>query len=71
MAANNNPVILSQPSVLVFKGQDYRRWSLKMKTVFRSQEFWDLVEKGVVKTEDEARDRENMKRDAKALSIIQ
>lgn len=42
-----------------------------MKIVFRSQEFWDLVEKGVVKTEDEARDRENMKRDAKALSIIQ
>lgn len=71
MAANNNPVILSQPSVLVFKGQDYGRWSLQMKTVFRSQEFWDLVENGVVKTEDEARDRENMKRNAKALSIIQ
>lgn len=40
-----------------------------MKMVFRSQDLWDLVEKGLV--EDEAKDRENLKKDAKALSIIQ
>lgn len=71
MAENNNLVILSQPSMLIFKGKDYGRWSLRMKTVFQSQEVWELVEKGVVETKDEAVDRENMKRDAKALSIIQ
>lgn len=69
MVTDNNHVILSQPSVLVFKGYDYGRWSLPMKMVFRSQDLWDLVEKGLV--EDEAKDRENLKKDAKALSIIQ
>lgn len=71
MVENNNLVILSQSSMLIFKGQDYGRWSLRMKTVFQSPEVWELVEKGVVETKDEAVDRENRKRDAKALSIIQ
>lgn len=42
-----------------------------MKMVFWSQNLWDLLEKGVTETKDEAIDRENKKRDAKALSIIQ
>lgn len=42
-----------------------------MKTVFRSQELWELVEKGIGEGEDEARQRENKKKDAKALCLIQ
>ncbi|XP_039140537.1 uncharacterized protein LOC120277761 [Dioscorea cayenensis subsp. rotundata] len=67
----NNHVILSQPSVFVFKGHEYGRWSLRMKMVFWSQELWDLVEKGIYESKDEAVDRENKKKDAMALSIIQ
>lgn len=42
-----------------------------MKTIFRSLELWDLVETGVAESKNEAVERENKKRDAKALSIIQ
>lgn len=42
-----------------------------MKTVFKSQELWDLVEKGVSESKDEAQERENKKRDSKALCLIQ
>lgn len=42
-----------------------------MKTVFKSQELWDLVEKGVSESKDEVQERENKKRDSKALCLIQ
>ncbi|XP_039127023.1 uncharacterized protein LOC120263212 [Dioscorea cayenensis subsp. rotundata] len=42
-----------------------------MKTVFRSLELWDLVESGVVETKDDAMTRENKKRDARAMCLIQ
>lgn len=42
-----------------------------MKTVFKFQELWDLVEKGADESEDKAMKRENKKRDAKVLSLIQ
>ncbi|XP_039134292.1 uncharacterized protein LOC120271680 [Dioscorea cayenensis subsp. rotundata] len=71
MAASSSPVSLSQAYVPVFSGAEYGRWSLRMKTVFRSQEVWDLVEKGWVESKDEAVEKENKKRDAKALSLIQ
>ncbi|XP_039134877.1 uncharacterized protein LOC120272176 [Dioscorea cayenensis subsp. rotundata] len=62
---------LSQPCVPVFKGEDYGRWSLRMKTVFRSKELWELVEKGLVDGEDEVKQRETKKKDAKAMCLIQ
>ncbi|XP_039146806.1 uncharacterized protein LOC120284048 [Dioscorea cayenensis subsp. rotundata] len=67
----NAPVCLSQLSVPVFTGQEYGRWNLRMKTVFKSQELWDLVENGWTELKDEAVERENRKRDAKALCLIQ
>ncbi|XP_039140523.1 uncharacterized protein LOC120277740 [Dioscorea cayenensis subsp. rotundata] len=70
-APEGAPVCLSQPSVPVFTGQEYGRWNVRMKTVFRSQELWDLVENGVTESKDEAVERENRKRDAKALCLIQ
>lgn len=71
MAANNNPVNLSQPYVLKFMGEDYGKWSLRMKTLFHSKELWELVEKGVGNSDDKATQCENKKRDVKALCFIQ
>ena len=42
-----------------------------MKTLFRSQELWDLVENGYADPDDETRLRENKKKDSKALFFIQ
>ncbi len=43
-----------------------------MKTLFKSQDLWELVDNGFTETSgDEARQRENLKRDAKALFFIQ
>ena len=42
-----------------------------MKTLFKSQELWDLVENGFVDPDEENRLRENRKRDSKALFFIQ
>ncbi|GKE50664.1 hypothetical protein Tco_1481922, partial [Tanacetum coccineum] len=43
-----------------------------MRTLFKSQDLWDLVENGLAETGDEdTRSRENQKRDAKALFFIQ
>ncbi|XP_039119351.1 uncharacterized protein LOC120255632 [Dioscorea cayenensis subsp. rotundata] len=70
-ASVNAPVCLSQPSVPVFTGQEYGRWNLRMKTIFRSQELWDLVENGWTESKDETVERENRKRDTKALCLIQ
>ncbi|XP_039134278.1 uncharacterized protein LOC120271668 [Dioscorea cayenensis subsp. rotundata] len=76
MATSNSPApegtlgCLSQSSVPVFTGQEYKRWNLQMKTIFRSQELWDLVENGVTESKDEALERDNRKRDAKALCLI-
>lgn len=42
-----------------------------MKTLFRSHGLWELVEEGVLAIEDEARKREIVKKDAKALCLIQ
>lgn len=38
---------LSLLSLPMFKGEYYERWVVKMKTLFRSQNFWKVVEKGV------------------------
>lgn len=42
-----------------------------MRTLFKSQELWELVEEGFNDTDDEARLKENKKKDSKALFIIQ
>ncbi|XP_039135714.1 uncharacterized protein LOC120273134 [Dioscorea cayenensis subsp. rotundata] len=69
--ASDSPVSLTQHCVPVFKGEEYGRWSLRMKTVFQSQDLWDLVESGMPKGEDEAKAKESKKRDAKARCLIQ
>ena len=71
MATNDSVVSVSQPTIPVFKGRNYKFSSLKMKTLFRSQELWDLVEHGFAEQDEEARLRENKNKDSKALFFIQ
>ncbi|GJS29783.1 retrovirus-related pol polyprotein from transposon TNT 1-94 [Tanacetum coccineum] len=66
MTTSNSSVNVSQPQIPVFKGDSYEFWSIKMKTLFRSQNLWDLVDKGCADSTSE-----NQKRDTKALFFIQ
>ncbi|GJZ81568.1 retrovirus-related pol polyprotein from transposon TNT 1-94 [Tanacetum coccineum] len=72
MSASTNTLNVSQPNIPIFKRDSYEFWSIKMRTLFKSQDLWDLVENGLAETGDEdTRSRENQKRDAKALFFIQ
>ncbi|KAL6315260.1 hypothetical protein AAG906_000341 [Vitis piasezkii] len=64
-------VSVSQPAIPIFKGECYEFWSIKMKTLFKSQDLWDLVENGYPYLDEEARLKENTKKDSKALFFIQ
>ncbi|CAN6541722.1 unnamed protein product [Malus baccata var. baccata] len=64
----------------IFNGENFDFWLIKMKTIFRSHELWDLVENGYetpMKNEEELTEtekklmRENVVKDARALGIIQ
>ncbi|CAN6712862.1 unnamed protein product [Malus baccata var. baccata] len=64
----------------VFNGENFDFWQIRMKTIFRSHELWDIVENGVetsTKKDEELNVaeskllKENIVRDAKALGIIQ
>ena len=67
MANNPNGVSLLQPAIPIFQGSNYEVWSIKMKTLFISQDLWDLVERGYPIEGVIA----NALRDAKALFFIQ
>ncbi|KAI0520290.1 hypothetical protein KFK09_007762 [Dendrobium nobile] len=61
----------SQPLIPIFNGEKYEFWSIKMKTLFKSQDLWDLVVNGVQIGEDEGRNNDNKKKDSKTLFFIQ
>ncbi|XP_039130885.1 uncharacterized protein LOC120267277 [Dioscorea cayenensis subsp. rotundata] len=62
----------SQVIVPHFSGEGYSLWSLKMETVLISRDLWKLVEKGYDEDEaDEHKLNENIKKNAKALCLIQ
>ena len=42
-----------------------------MKTLFKSQDLWDLVKQGFADPDEEGRLKENKKKDSKALFFIQ
>ena len=71
MANGNNGVSVSQPTLPIFKGDGYEFWAIKMRTLFRSQELWDLVEHGFADPDEEARLKENRRKDSNALFFIQ
>ncbi|KAJ0589103.1 putative RNA-directed DNA polymerase [Helianthus annuus] len=56
----------------VFKGEGYEHWSLRMKTILRSKELWEIVYLGITATGDGADNLKEMrKKDAQAMTIIQ
>ncbi|KAJ8629855.1 hypothetical protein MRB53_023178 [Persea americana] len=62
------------PQLPIFKGVNYHFWSLKLSTLFRSQELWSLVEDGFEDDQPAEPDhqlREKRKKDSKALFMIQ
>lgn len=72
MAYNSVGVNLSQPSVPILRGIDnYDIWSVKMKTLFLSQELWDFVENGYNETASAETLKDLLKKDNKALFLIQ
>ena len=84
MASTSNAQGLTYGHSLIpfFDGESYDFWSLQMKTLFVSQELWELVEDGfeqpesstVLSTWSQAKQKEykeNKKKDAKALLNIQ
>ncbi|CAN6567330.1 unnamed protein product [Malus baccata var. baccata] len=63
----------------IFSGVNYDFWRTKLRTIFVSHDLWSLIEDGyvvppstVVLTETQTRElKVNIKRDAKALGVIQ
>lgn len=45
-------VCLAQPSLPIFKRDSYDFWSIKMMTLFKSLDIWDLVEQGYIDLDD-------------------
>lgn len=41
-----------QPQIPIFNGKNYDYWSIRMKTLFSSQDVWDLVENGFPELSD-------------------
>ncbi|KAL6343165.1 hypothetical protein AAG906_020954 [Vitis piasezkii] len=44
-------VISIQPTIPFFEGNGYDTWSIKMRTLFISEDLWELVDKGYVEEE--------------------
>jgi gag-polypeptide of LTR copia-type len=60
---------VSNPSIPLFKGENYEFWSIKMVTLFKSHGLWDLVNNGI--PDPNPNQQENEKEDARALFYIQ
>ncbi|XP_039128947.1 uncharacterized protein LOC120265102 [Dioscorea cayenensis subsp. rotundata] len=63
--------VAKDADVPYFKGDNYNLWALMMKTLFRSKDLWKLVEKGFSEEGDATRINESLKKDAKAMYLIQ
>lgn len=71
MSNGTSTLNLSQSLVPVFSGENYRFWTIKIKTFFISQDLWDLVENGYTDAEKSSEVKELRKKDAKALLVLQ
>lgn len=70
MASHENNLSASQPLIQIFKEEGYEFWSIRVKTLLKYQDLWDMVESGYKATNEENKLRENKKKDFKALVII-
>lgn len=72
MANNSGAISLLQPSISFIKGVGYDFWSTKMKTLFRSQDLWELVEKRYNEAGTSTKNpKDTIKRDSKPRFFIQ
>ncbi|XP_076928909.1 uncharacterized protein LOC143593050 [Bidens hawaiensis] len=72
MAEQTSTLPTAPTPIPIFKGEGYEYWSVRMKTILRSRDLWDLVANGFDDTEKDSGKLKNMqKRDAHAMAIIQ
>ncbi|XP_076900912.1 uncharacterized protein LOC143555204 [Bidens hawaiensis] len=72
MAKQTSTLPTASTPIPVFKGKGYEYWSIRMKTILRSRDLWDLVQDGVdVSEKDQNKLKNSQKRDAHAMTIIQ
>jgi len=71
MASNGSSLNISQPAIPIFMRQSYEFWSIKMKSLFKSQYLWDLIETGFADPDEEQRLKENRIKDVKTLFFFQ
>ena len=79
MASISINVNWSNVQVLIFSGENYDFWSIKMKTLFVSIDLWEMVESGYEIPESTSsltnvqkkELKENKSKDAGALRMIQ
>ncbi|KAM0017627.1 putative RNA-directed DNA polymerase [Helianthus debilis subsp. tardiflorus] len=71
--AEPTSALQTQPTPIpIFKGDGYEYWSIRMKTILRSRDLWELVETGVNQADtDQSRLKTAIKKDAHAMAIIQ
>ncbi|KAF9672122.1 hypothetical protein SADUNF_Sadunf11G0007900 [Salix dunnii] len=55
----------------IFDGTDYGLWEKKMKTLFKSQNLWDIVKQGRNEPQNTCISNEAQRKDASALYLIQ
>jgi Domain of unknown function (DUF4219) len=68
-AGSNAIISMSNPMLPLFKGENYEFWSIKMRTMLKSHDLWELVDIGASNPDPTPID--TTKRDAKALFFIQ
>nr|XP_043633481.1 uncharacterized protein LOC122604674 [Erigeron canadensis] len=63
----------TQPTpILIFKGEGYEYWCIRMKTILRSRDLWETVETGISESgSDQNQVKAMKKKDALAMAIIQ
>ena len=58
MASNGSSLSISQPTFPILM-ESYPFWSIKMKTLFKSQDLWDLMENGFADPDEENQLKDN------------
>ncbi|KAJ0018700.1 hypothetical protein Pint_11869 [Pistacia integerrima] len=72
--AGNGSSVTTRPLLTIFNGEKYEYWSIKIKTLSKSQELWDVVEQGITANRAGSNEEQRLnkkKRDTKALFFIQ
>ncbi len=60
MGNNGSAINITQPQMPVFNGDSYEFWSIKMRTLFKSQGLWEFVENGYEESSEGERHEENV-----------